>query len=54
MRNAKAGRNSISLTGRIDRKALKPGVYRVRAGAVDSIANPARQRVSKVFRVVRR
>lgn len=54
VRNARAGRNSVALTGRIDRKALRPGVYRVRAGAVDSIANPARQRVSRIFRVFRR
>lgn len=54
VRGAKSGRNSVALAGRIDRKALSPGVYRIRAGAVDSIANPARQRVSRSFRVVRR
>lgn len=54
VRTSKGGRNRISLAGRIDRKALRPGIYRIRAGAVDSIANPARQRTSRAFRVVRR
>jgi Tol biopolymer transport system component len=53
VRRGKRGRNRVRFSGRIGRRALRPGRYRIRAGAVDRIANPARQKQSRLFRVVR-
>jgi Tol biopolymer transport system component len=53
VRRAKRGRNRVLFTGRLGRKALKPGRYRIRVGAVDRTANPARQKQSRTFRIVR-
>jgi len=54
VRNSRRGRNSVRFSGRIGRRALKAGgPYRIRAGAVDRVANPARQKQSRRFRVVR-
>ncbi len=53
VRPAKRGRNRVLFTGRVARKPLKAGLYRIRAGAVDRKGNPARQKWSRTFRVVR-
>ncbi len=53
VRDGKRGRNRVRFTGRIGRKALRPGRYRIRAGAVNGIATPARHRASRVFRIAR-
>ncbi|HEX6228815.1 MAG TPA: hypothetical protein VFZ41_05050, partial [Solirubrobacterales bacterium] len=53
VRRAKRGRNRVLFTGRLGRRPLKPGRYLIRAGALDRTANPARQKLSRSFRVVR-
>ena len=53
VRKARRGKNAIRFNGRLGRRALRPGLYRIRAGAVDRRANPARHRRSRTFRVVR-
>ena len=54
VRNGRRGRNTVRFSGRIGRRALRAGgPYRIRAGAVDRVANPARQKQSRRFRVVR-
>ena len=53
VRNGRRGRNSVRFDGRIGRRALRAGgPYRIRAGAVDRAANPARQKQSRRFRLV--
>lgn len=54
VRRGRRGRNRVRFTGRIGRRPLRPGRYRIRAGAVDRRANPARHKVSRAFRIVRR
>jgi hypothetical protein len=49
---ASAGRTSRTFTGRLGRKALKPGRYRLRIAAVDAAGNAAKPAVVR-FRVVR-
>ena len=44
---------SIAFSGRIGRKALKPGSYRFRLVAIDAAGNKSADRLLK-FRVVRR
>jgi CSLREA domain-containing protein len=52
-RNGVAGANSIAFSGRIGRKALRPGSYRATLGATDAAGNKATvRRVS--FKIVRR
>ena len=54
VRTGRRGRNRVRFSGRLGRRALKAGgPYRIRAGAVDRVANPARQKQSRRFRVVR-
>lgn len=53
VRSSRKGSRRIPFSGRIGRKALESGLYRIRAGAVDTTANPARHRSSRKFRVVR-
>jgi secreted trypsin-like serine protease len=48
---ASAGRTSRTFTGRLGRKALKPGRYRLRIAAVDAAGNPAKPAIVR-FRVV--
>ncbi len=54
VRNSSSGAKRVPFSGRIGRKALAPGRYRIRAGAVDANANPARHRTSREFTIVRR
>lgn len=51
VRRSKRGRNQVRFSGRAKGKRLARGSYRIRAGAVDSTANPARQKPSKRFRL---
>jgi secreted trypsin-like serine protease len=48
---ASAGRTSRTFTGRLGRKALKPGRYRLRIAAVDAAGNAAKPAIVR-FRVV--
>jgi CSLREA domain-containing protein len=52
-RQAKAGRNRIAFSGRIGRRALTAGTYRIRAGATDAAGNTSTT-ASNRFRIVRR
>lgn len=52
-RNGVAGGNSITFSGRIGRKALRPGSYRATLGATDAAGNKATVRRVN-FKVVRR
>ncbi len=52
-RAGKAGANRFRFTGRLRRRKLRPGSYRLRARAVDTAGN--RSRIArKRFRIVRR
>jgi 6-phosphogluconolactonase (cycloisomerase 2 family) len=50
-RNGKQGRNSVKFTGRIGRKKLKVGRYRVQLNATDAVGSKAKAK-RKRFRVV--
>jgi hypothetical protein len=52
-KKTRKGANSVKFTGRIGRKALKRGAYRVVAGARDAAGNRARTKSAK-FKIVRR
>lgn len=52
-RDAKAGRNRIAFSGRIGRRALPAGTYRIRVRATDAAGNAA-TKASNRFRIVRR
>jgi PKD domain len=52
-RRAKQGANRVKFTGRIGRKALKPGRYRARLTATDPAGNRSKTRTLR-FRIVRR
>jgi hypothetical protein len=52
-RTGKAGANSVKFTGRVGRRALKPGSYRVTITATDAAGNKSKPKVLS-FRVVRR
>ena len=51
-RRIAAGRGQVRLSGRIGRRALRPGTYRLRLTAVDAAGNRSTPRVLR-FRVVR-
>lgn len=53
LREADRGRNRTRFTGRIGRKKLRPGRYRLTLRAVDRAGNSSR-RVRRSFRIVRR
>lgn len=52
-RRSGRGLRRVAFTGRVGRKKLAPGRYRIRVGAVDAAGNPARQRLTRTFRIVR-
>jgi hypothetical protein len=47
-----AGPNVVPFTGRIGTRPLRPGVYRLKARAVDAAGNAATPRTTR-FRIVR-
>lgn len=51
-RAGRPGANRIALTGRIGRRALRPGRYRLRVTATDAAGNRSRTR-TRTFRIVR-
>ena len=51
-RTSKAGRNRVKFTGRIGRRALKPGRYRLTIVATDAAGNRSRARRLN-FRIVK-
>ena len=53
-RGGTAGANSFRLTGRMNGRALRPGVYRLRLSARDGSGNASSTRRSGSFRIVRR
>jgi hypothetical protein len=52
-RSAKAGANSLHFTGRIGRRALKPGSYRATIGATDAAGNVSKPK-TLAFRIAKR
>jgi hypothetical protein len=50
-RNGRAGANSVKFSGRIERRALKPGRYRVVISATD-VAGNVSKRATLSFRVI--
>jgi Tol biopolymer transport system component len=52
-RRSRRGLHRVVFTGRVGRTKLAPGSYRIRVGAVDAAGNPARQRLTRTFRIVR-
>ena len=54
VRRGRRGRNAVAFNGRLGHRALPAGRYRIRAGAVDRRASPARHKHSRVFRIVSR
>ncbi len=53
VRRGRHGRNRVPFAGRFGHRRLKPGRYRITAGAVDRRANPAPHRRSRQFRIAR-
>ncbi|HEY7629075.1 MAG TPA: PKD domain-containing protein [Thermoleophilaceae bacterium] len=51
--NGVAGKNSVAFTGRLKRKALKPGKYRARITAKDAAGNASARQPKLSFRIVR-
>jgi hypothetical protein len=48
-----AGKNSVAFTGRLKRKALRPGKYRARITAKDAAGKPSKNQPKLSFRIVR-
>jgi hypothetical protein len=52
-RSGVAGKNKLAFSGRLGRKALKPGTYRATLTAVDAAGNKSARRTVS-FKVVRK